>query len=387
MTDKPPGWYPSPVPGEGERYWDGRYWTGQSRPPGTSDDAAPAVPPAEERRTTEGVAERRPLRRRNLAVAVVAALLVLAGAGIAIGIWQTSDREQAADHTPPTSPVAKPSPYLAVQWSRIAHDPGVFGKRGTRTMMTSVAAGKAGLVAVGHVSTSDDRQQAAVWTSKDGEHWQRVPHSNAAFGKPSGSTWMGAVVAVGRGFVAVGGEKLDKNKGSVAAVWTSDDGRSWKRVPHNPDLGQRGAALSSMRAISVSEHGLVAVGDSLDGAAAWTSKDGRSWRKAPMGGTNRASLQAVTSGGPGYVAVGTEEPSNDEYFGAVWTSRDGSAWQRVHQDSAVFGRPRSQTRPKGGRGEQRPTGSCGRTRWRQRRSSDSRRLDVLRWPALAPGCA
>jgi hypothetical protein len=30
-TDKSPGWHPDPI-GSGERYWDGKRWTEESRP-------------------------------------------------------------------------------------------------------------------------------------------------------------------------------------------------------------------------------------------------------------------------------------------------------------------------------------------------------------------
>ncbi|MDH6139060.1 hypothetical protein P3T35_001049 [Kitasatospora sp. GP30] len=46
-TSTPPGWYPDPRAAGHERYWDGRDWTGQSRPPtvpaaGPVPDATPA---------------------------------------------------------------------------------------------------------------------------------------------------------------------------------------------------------------------------------------------------------------------------------------------------------------------------------------------------------
>jgi len=42
MSNTPPGWYPDPEPGVGERWWDGSKWTNQTR---NGPAAVPPPPP------------------------------------------------------------------------------------------------------------------------------------------------------------------------------------------------------------------------------------------------------------------------------------------------------------------------------------------------------
>ena len=100
----------------------------------------------------------------------------------------------------------------AQSWQRVGHDATIFGDDEYQEMY-SVVAGGPGLVAVGN---DTGRDAAAVWTSSDGQSWQRVEHHEQTFG---GDGWqkMSSVVAGGPGLVAVGN---DHGRGA-AAVWTS----------------------------------------------------------------------------------------------------------------------------------------------------------------------
>jgi len=86
---------------------------------------------------------------------------------------------------------------LPIGWSRIPHDEAVFGDEGGEEMW-SVVSGGPGLVAVG-ISRGDDTD-AAVWTSVDGITWSRVPHDMDVFGEAE----MRSVTVGGPGLVAVG---------------------------------------------------------------------------------------------------------------------------------------------------------------------------------------
>lgn len=72
-------------------------------------------------------------------------------------------------------------------------------------MQTVTSTGQ-GLVAVGW------DQGAAVWTSSDGITWSRAPHDDAF-----GEAWMSGVAHWGPGLVAVGGAGSDE--GDDAALW------------------------------------------------------------------------------------------------------------------------------------------------------------------------
>ena len=220
--------------------------------------------------------------------------------------------------------------------------------------MAGVAFGETGFVAAGWEYTGDvsertDDIDAAVWTSSDGESWERVVDAEGVFAGPpiqgtaSGDVvdpgnrpslqWMRAVVAGGPGFVAVG---EDDSQDAQAAVWTSPDGRSWSRVPADAQaFGSRFAerhsvSLVRLFGVAAAEDGrLVAVG--VDGPGTWTvgavllSANGVSWTRAPhdqvvFGGESSITrIEDVVAGGPGLVAVGGDGTILG-VSAAIWTS-------------------------------------------------------------------
>jgi len=205
-------------------------------------------------------------------------------------------------------------------------------------IMWSVAAAGPGVVAVG-VDESGGDSDAAVWYSSYGSRWTRVPHNEAVFGG-SHTQWMRGVTAGGPGVVAVG---FDQDLGA-AAVWTSVDGIAWTRVPHSEAVFG-GPANQDMSAVVAGGPGLVAVGEDFYGgdvdAAVWTSVDGMTWTRVPhnesvFGGPGNQQMLDVAVGGPGLIAVGYDNPSGDR-DAAVWTSVDGLTWTRVPHDEATFG--------------------------------------------------
>ena len=147
--------------------------------------------------------------------------------------------------------------------------------------LSSVAmVGAPGLVAVGFDNALDEmmmsanpmmgsNQAAAVWTSPDGLTWFRVPHDGEVFGGP--------------------GTHPPMSSGGTTSDQVSDD----EEGIHWPDRQE-------MNSVVVGGPGLVAVGTGV-----WTSPDGVSWSLVsdddPIGG----HLEDVTAGGPGLVAVGT----------------------------------------------------------------------------------
>ncbi len=219
-------------------------------------------------------------------------------------------------------------------WSGVPEDPAVFGGSGDQ-YMKAIAAGGPGWVAVGSAEYGD----AAVWTSVDGMNWMRVPHDEAVFGGAQ-SQVMAGVTAGGPGVVAVGSDRgLD-----AAAVWTSVDGVNWARVPHDEAVFG-GPALQSMEAVTAGGPGLVAVGSDSSGAdsdaAVWTSVNGLTWTRVPhdetvFGGSEDQVMKDVTAGGPGLIAVGFDQKGADQ-DAAVWTSVDGLTWERTPHNEAVFG--------------------------------------------------
>jgi hypothetical protein len=240
-------------------------------------------------------------------------------------------------------------------WSRVPHDEAIFGGN-SRQMMLGVTPGGPGLVAVGtdgysykgdedqHTETPDELAaveravDAAVWTSPDGLVWSRVPHDEAIFGG-LGEQRMNSVTAGGPGLVAVGSVtgELVGWYAHDAAVWTSPDGFTWSRVPHDDAIfatsdrdrlagAYPGEFEEQMLSVAAGDFGLVAVGfDSADecgwDSAVWTSPDGYTWSRVPderacfvLGGPYDR-MMSVALGPSGLVAVGEEHHPG---AAAVW---------------------------------------------------------------------
>ena len=233
-----------------------------------------------------------------------------------------------------------------VTWDRVPDDEAVFSGDGYQTMFSVTAAGP-GLVAVGADARVGDRN-TAVWASVDGTVWSRVvPYGEADFGVVivGGEMVVGEtnVTVGGPGLVAVGSagtlEERDPQGNQtvtfsgVAAVWTSVDGITWSRVPH-----EGGMAFQAMKSVTVAGVELIAVGlaGSHSGwdAAVWTSPDGIAWSRIPhdesvFGGAGSPRMSSVTVGGPGLVAVGWDasgDGGSDNDFG------DAAVWIAVPQD-------------------------------------------------------
>jgi hypothetical protein len=118
---------------------------------------------------------------------------------------------------------------------------------------------------------TNNESDAAVWTSVDGLTWTRVPHNEAVFGGPSNQSMLDVVVG-GPGLIAVGyaHDGVDRD----AAVWTSPDGLTWTRVPHD-EATFGGPEIETMNGIAVNDEGFgVAAGTQWANydydAALWT---------------------------------------------------------------------------------------------------------------------
>ncbi len=227
---------------------------------------------------------------------------------------------------------ASPS-WAASGWFRVPHDEAVFGGS-NEVAMFGVETSSSGFVAVGYDSALDG---GAVWWSADGATWHRASNVQG-----SADAYMADVAEGPSTMVAVG--YADNNFDLDAGVWTGD-GDTWSRVPDDPSvLGGSGDQI--MTAVAAGGPGLVAVGSADYGdAAVWTSVDGLTWTRVPhdeavFGGADSQAMEDVAAGGPGVVAVGYDR---DVDAAAVWASSDGIVWTRVPHVEAVFGGPASQS--------------------------------------------
>jgi hypothetical protein len=191
-----------------------------------------------------------------------------------------------------------------------------------------------------------------VFTSPDGTAWSRVPDPGGVFG---GAGWQGmhAVTAGGPGWVAAGYD--DSGEDWNAAVWTSPDGVTWTRVPHDESLFG-GVNDQEIFGLIVAGPGLVAVGKDDEAPAAWVSADGLSWQKVPsdsffndprFDNTDKVMRAVAATPQLGLVAVGylarySEATDTDDVDAAVWVSADGLSWTLVSEDAGTYGGPDEQ---------------------------------------------
>jgi hypothetical protein len=313
----------------------------------------------------EPAAPMSPKRRTIVAAAVAAALVVAVGIVVADSNDDSNVVTDAISSASSPEPVRSPSTVdpvvpatatdaLGHRWSRVLHDEVIVDRPPFNSSgIIDVTVGGPGLVAVGEVGEVGEVDAGvAVWTSVDGITWSRVPHDEAVFG---GADRMQSVTTGGPGLVAVGGARddHDDHDDQGAVVWTSVDGVTWSRVPHDETVFG-GAGEQTMASVTAGGPGLVAVGSDASDAAVWTSVDGITWSRVPhqpavFGGEGGQTMESVTVGGPGLVAVGVDgflavdrgQSANwkTDFLGsaAVWTSVDGTSWSRVPDDDAVFG--------------------------------------------------
>lgn len=129
-------------------------------------------------------------------------------------------------------------------------------------------------------STVGRGDDAAVWTSSDGDNWTRG--DPASFAAP-GTQEITHLVALGDRLVAAGFDAPGGGQPAAAAVWTSEDaGRTWTRTALDPAVFPVGSQIADLVA---TPRGFVAIG--VNGAsvttrrsAMWVSPDGSTWTQA-----------------------------------------------------------------------------------------------------------
>ena len=215
-------------------------------------------------------------------------------------------------------------------WRQTPAGQAAFDSDAQRQVIRDVAAGGHGLVGVGFEQDLRGRSRAVAWTSSDGVRWRRVA-DQGTFGGADFQV-MNAVTAGGPGFVAVGWSEYDPAADEAnAAVWTSPDGRTWTRVPHDEDVfGVKG--VEGMLDVVAGSRGLIAVGSDWANAVVWTSVDGTEWTRLPhdeaaFGGEQL--IWALTVAQSGFVGVGYDNSSEEGEHAVIWRSRDGSRWSRT----------------------------------------------------------
>ncbi len=201
--------------------------------------------------------------------------------------------------------------------------------------VVGVAAGPSSFVVAGSFRTPADasgarRLMGAAWTSADAATWDRF---TMPVDTETGDFRLTYVTFVGSRFVALGrASDIDAHPGML--VWTSTDGRAWRRGQDIP-VGRDG----SIDDIALGPGGaLIAAGRTTadpSRAAVFTSSDGLRWTHVPDGpDLAGAVMRALACDEQHCLAVG-ESASSSPSNAAAWTSADGVTWSRTGQTSAL----------------------------------------------------
>ena len=352
------------------------------RPPELADEPPQTEPRARAAKPRPSEAQpRRPDTGRRESIrkgAFVAAILVAAGVVAALVVGLTSDGEGRNGNPQPPSPQSG-----ALVWQRAGGaDLGGEGDQ-VMTSVDEVAVGEAAYVAGGY-DTSSGTRDAAVWASREGRTWRRLPGGEGL--EAPGDQTINTVTDVGGGLLAAGADTSEGD--SDAALWGSSDGRQWEaapglrlegtdeviyRVNTNTGVGLVAAGWQTRDGeddaavwifpseASILEKGvepvtfggpgqqkvrrvvarrggpLVAVGLAEGDAGVWTSEDGQEWDRvevAALGGEGEQEILDATRFGTSVVAVG-----RDGERGAVWLSRDGRRWTRAPDREGLLASP------------------------------------------------
>ncbi len=271
---------------------------------------------------------RRQRTRRNLVLAAAAAFVAIAGV-----LWGTGPRASLPGPDD-SQPIQQPSEWDGGDWVRVEDTD--FEDSYFFTAVTEV---DGRLIAVGESVYA----RRSIFTSVDGSNWTPADTPDGTPTKLSG------VIRGGPGVIAFGqSDGTDAEAGvGHAVVWTSPDGLTWTPVDAPDGVFDVANSESVINAVTVGGPGFVAVGARHDQPAVWTSPDGFEWvlREldwTPTEGVIPSSivsespgyLTEVMTGGLGLMATGEIFDDSGGRYGAAWTSGDGTSWSRA-ADNAV----------------------------------------------------
>lgn len=145
-------------------------------------------------------------------------------------------------------------------WTVAATLTGTLGAEGEcRVAANTTVHGPHGFLIAGDCVPEDATvAHSSMWTSEDGLGWEQVPYDDAAFGEPA---YIASTAADDHGYLAAGWALTET--GTIATVWSSDDGIAWIRI-EIPDTDGAG-----IHAVMLHEGTGVAVGHSGSEPAIW----------------------------------------------------------------------------------------------------------------------
>ena len=202
--------------------------------------------------------------------------------------------------------------------------------------MTAVTVEDSALIAGGVLYPANaETTDAAVWTSPDGRGWKRVDDGSEVFGdtastigEPADQT-ISDIASGPLGVLAVGADGLLFEHD--AAIWLSIDGSAWERVPHDAEM-LGGVGDQFMHSVVQTPGLAVVVGESAGEAAAWSSRDGTHWERAEV--IDESAAAGIEPSVMNDVTVAGDRfvavgSAGVDLCPAVWLSADGFRWDRL----------------------------------------------------------
>lgn len=224
-------------------------------------------------------------------------------------------------------------------WDRVAATPDGALANALMTRVLALPAG--GFLALGEDPTSG---AGIAWTSPDAAAWHRVG-AETGLDAP-GRMSLRAAADTPAGVLVAGSYRVGDTR--KAAVWLSVDATTWRRVD-SPAFATSQA--QEVAAVTGFGSGIVAAGaateEGTDAAAFWTSPDGNTWDRVPhdeatFGGAGSDAVTVLLTAGDGLLALGRASPGKLDPDAAVWTSDDGRKWRREAAPPEVFGGPNTE---------------------------------------------
>jgi hypothetical protein len=237
------------------------------------------------------------------------------GGLLAVGTAQTTDNA-CKDPTLICNPVYPIRMWLSSDgrtWKMLAAS---WIKAFGRSQIDLVAAGPSGLVVFGEQVPPTGDPTAMVWTSSDGKAWKKATQFGSAFRTDTMLDLEGGP----SGYVAVGGPWVGGNLGQPTKAWRSTDGRTWQQAS-GLESGHGPGAIWTCAA------GFLGLAGSSGMPTFWVSADGTRWT------ARQASLEhpiypadvssGIYSDGSRIVALGRDWARAP----GAWLTSDGINWQ------------------------------------------------------------
>lgn len=183
--------------------------------------------------------------------------------------------------------------------------------------------------------TSDTYGSGAVWVSDDrGADWRRVARDPSVFGRADVT-----VETTTHGLIGLQSSPVHPSSGpSRAAIYTSSDGESWNRVADTDELFGGDSEVHH----AVDLNGTILVSGQRDfHPSMWLSHDNVNWERFEPGGVDVPSPQIAVVNSTvvafGVGRAGASASPSDPPTPVVWTSTDGRSWTGIDRDAGVFG--------------------------------------------------